>query len=522
MRPAARADGMGMAVLQRVLISATLAALLGCGATTAAYGSVIHVAPHGSDGADGSASAPLRSLQRAVSTARPGDHVIVAKGTYAGFRMTTSGSAGAPISITGAAGAGRPTIGPSGSQDSVVLLDAVHHVNLRGLEIAGNPRQWGAGIRVRGGSSRIELSDLDVHHNRSFGVLLEDATDVVLSASRLSKNETGLQVSRAGAGVRIIGNDVHDNDRMVVDDARPGNDRGANGMVFYRTTGPAIAEGNRVWANRATSHDYGFDGGAFEIYAASGLTIRDNVVWNNENVVETGTDGSLPCARNTFTGNVAYGGRRNGPAMGMILRCARDMVVANNTFDDLDRFVFDVTAAAGSFGGSVERLSITRNIAVSGADKLLSIDSLLPSSVVIDQNLLLNRSGGYVASFPGRGNTRSLSAFTAWSGMQVAGMQADPLFSDPARADFRLRAGTPAPAWGAGQALELARQGSTTKPRRKTSRPRSRCATRRTGKARAIRRSKACRAAARSKARKAAARAKARRAAQRRAAAPGR
>lgn len=520
MRAAAAADGESMAMLRRALVCVATAAagLLAGFGPASAYGADIHVAPFGDDAAGGSAAAPLRSLQRAVNVAGPGDRVLVAPGTYSGFRMTRSGTPDAPITITAADG-GRPRIGTSGTSDSVVLLDSVHDVAISGLEVAGNPTGWGAGIRVRGASTRITLTDLDIHDNRSFGVLLEDVSDVALTASRLSRNETGLQVSRAGAGVRIAGNDVYDNDRMIVDDAQADNDRGANGMAFYKTAGPTIVEGNRIWGNRATSRDYGFDGGAFEVYAASGLTIRDNVAWNNENVLETGTDGSLPCARNAFTGNVAYGGARNGPAMGMILRCASDMLVANNTFDDLDRFAFDVTADASSFGGSVEGLRIARNVSVSGADKLLSVDSLLPSSVAIDENLLFNRSGAWLASYPGRGNTRLLSALTSWSGLQAAGVQADPLFVDPALADFRLRPGSPVPAgWGAREALALAQQGAAPRAARKQKKA-ARC-TRVNSKGRRVAvKSKACRAAAKARARRAAAKARAQRAAARRRAA---
>lgn len=444
------------------LALATLALLLGGGAA-AADAAVIHVAPHGDDTAAGTEAAPLRSLQRAVAVVEPGDSVLVASGTYGGFRMTASGSAAAPITISGMPGAQRPTITASGSSNSIVLLDGVHDVRLRGLEVAGNATRWGAGIRARGGSSRIELSDLDVHDNSSFGILLEDVTDTVVSSSRLYKNETGLQVSRAGAGIEIAGNDVYDNDRLIVNDDQPGNDRGANAMVFYRTRGPLTVEGNRAWGNRGTSRDWGFDGGAFEVYAASGLTIRDNVVWDNQNVMETGTDGTLPCEGNSFTGNVAYGGG-GAPSMGLILRCASGMVVAGNTLDDLDRFAIDVTAAARSFGGSIEGLRVTRNITVSGADKLLSIDSALPPSVVIDDNLVFNRAGGYVGYVFGRGNTRSLSTFVAWTGQQASGVQADPLFLDPAGADYRLRAATPRATWGAGRALELARSGRACNP----------------------------------------------------------
>lgn len=458
------ADAVGVIAPQRSftavaqLALATLALLVGGGAA-AADAAVIHVAPHGDDAAAGTEAAPLRSLQRAVAVVKPGDGVLVASGTYGGFRMTASGSAAAPITISGMPGAQRPTITPSGSSNSIVLLDGVHDVRLRGLEVAGNATRWGAGIRARGGSSRIELSDLDVHDNSSFGILLEDVTDTVVSSSRLYRNETGLQVSRAGAGIEIADNDVYDNDRLIVNDDQPGNDRGANAMVFYRTRGPLTVEGNRAWGNRGTSRDWGFDGGAFEVYAASGLTIRDNVVWNNQNVMETGTDGTLPCEGNSFTGNVAYGGGGSAPSMGLILRCASEMVVANNTLDDLDKFAIDVTAAARSFGGSIEGLRVISNIAVSGADKLLSIDSALPPSVVIDDNLVFNRAGGYVGYVFGRGNTRSLSTFVAWTGRQASGIQTDPLFLDPAGADYRLRAATPRATWGAGRALELARSG---------------------------------------------------------------
>ena len=76
-----------------------------------------------------------------------------------------------------------------------------------------------------------------------------------------------------------------------------------------RSTGHVLASGNRVWGNRAPSYDYGWDGSAFEIYGASNVTITDNVAWDNENVLETGTDKSGPaCSGNVFARNVAYGG----------------------------------------------------------------------------------------------------------------------------------------------------------------------------------------------------------------------
>ena len=45
--------------------------------------------------------------------------------------------------------------------------------------------------------------------------------------------------------------------------------------------GHVTVSGNRIWGNRAVSSDWGYDGAAFSIYAASNWTISDNVTWNN-------------------------------------------------------------------------------------------------------------------------------------------------------------------------------------------------------------------------------------------------
>ena len=80
--------------------------------------------------------------------------------------------------------------------------------------------------------------------------------------------------ARAAQGVQDA---VINNTGMVVNDAAPGTDWGAVGISFLRTTGPLVARGNTIHGNRAPSMDYGYDGGAFEIYAraASGTRIEE-------------------------------------------------------------------------------------------------------------------------------------------------------------------------------------------------------------------------------------------------------
>jgi poly(beta-D-mannuronate) lyase len=69
------------------------------------------------------------TLASAVSSANPGDTIILADGTYAGFTMSRSGTATAPIVIE-AANQGSATI-----SSGIVKLDHVSYVTLQGLTI---------------------------------------------------------------------------------------------------------------------------------------------------------------------------------------------------------------------------------------------------------------------------------------------------------------------------------------------------------------------------------------------------
>ena len=72
------------------------------------------------------------------------------------------------------------------------------------------------------------------------------------------------------------------------------DDYGAVGIAFVMTTGNITASGEPDLEQSSAQLDYDWDGGAFEIYGASNVHITDNIMWDNENVLETGTDGVLP------------------------------------------------------------------------------------------------------------------------------------------------------------------------------------------------------------------------------------
>ena len=154
------------------------------------------------------------------------------------------------------------------------------------------------------------------------------------------------------------------------------DDTGAVGIGFVRSTGHVLAAGNRIWSNRAASYDYVWDGSAFEIYGASNVTMTDNVAWDNENILETGTDqGALACSNNVFARNVAYAATTQGRSWGMFLRCALNMVVANNTFHDVEGFVFSIGYDSPRHNGSLKGLHIENNlvdVSATGARPLAS------------------------------------------------------------------------------------------------------------------------------------------------------
>lgn len=405
---------------------------------------VYHVSTSGSDSNPGTAGAPWRTLQKAADAVPAGATVQVAAGTYEGFTMRRSGESGDPVVFQGRPGDARPVIAGDPSTVNVIRLVGVRDVQIRDFVVQGAAADIsGAGIRVER-SSRVFVSGNLVRENQSYGINLYDSTYVTVSDNEVTRNAEGIYVRYGGEGHVISGNRVHHQDRLVKNtpDIR-GDDHGAVGIAFVKSTGRIVARDNELWANRAPSYDYGWDGGAFEIYGASNVRMVGNRMWDNKNVLETGTDGTV-CADNVFARNVAYGATTAGNSVGMMLRCDVRMLIANNTLYDLDEWVFTITADGGYYGGSIEGLSILNNILWMRDGRIYSIGSDLPDSVKIDRNVVHRADGGPVAYVNGRGATASLSTFRSWTGFDMTGVWSDPSFRDSGSYDLRLRSDSPA------------------------------------------------------------------------------
>lgn len=388
-----------------------------------------YVAQDGNDGHGGTSGAPWRTLQWAVDHAL--DDIVLLEGTYDGAEVTRSG-----ITVAGAPGEEAVISGQLG-------LAGVRDVVIRDITVQEALDPYQAGILVTD-SSRIRISNVTVVSN-SFGIHLKDSTDVLVEESEITRNGSGVEVHGNASGLLVRENRIHHNDRAV--DAS----RGANGINFFRSTGPAVVTNNELWANFNPAPAPGTDigGGAFEIYASSDITMTRNTMWDN-GVLETGTEAGIECDNLTFTHNVAWRGSANTLQDGLVLRCFSNSLVAHNTFDGLDNFAVDVIHQQGAFAGSIEGLRIVNNVFVNG--RVYSIDNQMPRSVEIDHNLVHNAGsdadfGQFLAYAWDQGNTSSFSSLQSW-GYEVNGISQDPLFVNREGRDYRLQADSPARAAG--------------------------------------------------------------------------
>lgn len=329
------------------------------------------VSTTGSDTNAGTEAAPWRTVQKAANTAPAGSTVYLRDGSYAAFSLTRSG-----LTFRSYPGERATIVGNSGATDAVAIT-GVSSATLYDLAVTGNVTQYGSGIRVRT-SRNVLLDTVESYGNESFGIKSSDS-DTTIRSSDVHNNHTGIEVSYSGNTV-IEDNTIHDNNRMV----DPGV--GGQGISFYRTTGSSLARDNLVWSNHTLPGDpEGDDGAGFETYAASNVTITGNTAWDNHTVFESGQSATSPqpCNNVTFTRNIAYRGTTDRHD-GVIIRCASNSLFAQNTLDGFDLFGFDLSTS-GVYGGDISGLRVVNNVVMNS--RIYSIDSAIPSTVVIDYNV---------------------------------------------------------------------------------------------------------------------------------------
>ncbi|SDM32802.1 Protein of unknown function [Streptomyces sp. cf386] len=313
----------GTAIWTAAAVGAALLAVWGP-AGEAHGAATLVVASDGSDSAPGTLDRPLRTVQRAVDLAKPGDVIAVRGGTYTltdNITITTSGTAALPIAL-GAYQGERVVIDgeqlpashtPVGGSIPRAERGAIHmeasHWRISGLELVNGPY----GIYCDGCNSNV-FSRLSTHDNYESGFQLQGSSsdNQILNLDSYGNRDPrkngesadGLAIKEgSGTGNVVRGARLWNN----VDD----------GFDAWKFASPILIENTIAYGNgynRWNFPDFSGDGNGFKMGGgtpapAVGHILHHAIAFKNaaHGVTDNGNTGALALSRNTTWANAGTG-----------------------------------------------------------------------------------------------------------------------------------------------------------------------------------------------------------------------
>ena len=217
------------------------------------------------------------SIAAAISAAKPGDTVEVARGDYAERIVIDK-----PMTLRGI---GRPTIRAGFSGDVIRVRSS--DVVIEGLIVRDSgidQTAQNSGIYFEPGSHRAVVQDCDVVSSL-FGIWLEKVDDARIQRNTIVGRRdlqsvargNGIQVYNS-AGAQVLDNHIsYARDGIYVDLSRKSVFRGnrihhLRYGTHYMNTNNSVWENNEVYMNR----------GGLALMEVRSLTVRNNIAWGNE------------------------------------------------------------------------------------------------------------------------------------------------------------------------------------------------------------------------------------------------
>ncbi|WP_442484625.1 right-handed parallel beta-helix repeat-containing protein [Aeoliella sp. SH292] len=380
---------------------------------SSAIGRDLVVDPLGNDANAGTAASPWRTLQHAANEVAAGDRVTVRAGSYAGFNLTTSGSAEAPIEFVGSPGAIISSTNPQTNDG--INLEGASHIVIDGFKVGGMPR---AGVRTVGPwvngqqafAQFVTIRNVTSHDNGKWGILTGFVNDLLIENNRTSGSidEHGIYVSNSGDRPVIRNNEIWGNRANGIH-INADKFSGLDGVIEE-----AVVSGNVIYDN-------GLGGGSgINLDGVRDSLIENNLIYNSHSsgISLYQIDGAGPSTGNVIIGNTVVQASDGRWALNM-KNGAANTTVANNIF-----------LSNHSFRGAIDA----------------SPDSLV--GLVSDHNVLIPR---FTTT-----NGASVSTLAQWQAStgqdlhSIVAASAE-LFVAPAQGDYRLRGDSPArdEGWGA-------------------------------------------------------------------------
>lgn len=188
------------------------------------------------------------SIQAAVNAAQAGHTVIVFDGSYAGFKVSRSGTAASPIAIR-AAGSNALITQRNGSNEGITVSRA-SHVTIEGFTVTGMP---GYGIATHDASATSPMRGLAIRNNTvrdsgSANIYLSQVADSVIEGNTASgsKASHGIYLANGGSdNTTLRANVVFDNAKNGIHfngDSSVGGDGVQTGLMVEANTAYRNAE----------------------------------------------------------------------------------------------------------------------------------------------------------------------------------------------------------------------------------------------------------------------------------------
>ena len=369
-----------------------------------------YVSNTGSNSNPGSLSQPWLTIQHAVNTISPGDTIIVQPGTYAGCRITRSGSAGAVFTLR-AATPGTVlinTLSPANRHQSLIEVEnfdaTVRYWVIDGFELSGAQR-YGVDLRD---TQFITVQNCSAHNSGLTGIFLAFCYNPLIQNNEsFSNGEHGIYQSNSGDSPIIRGNRLHHNSAAGLHMNGDRNFTPGDGIISF-----AVVEKNVVWEN-------GRNGGSgINCDGVSDSVIRNNLLYNNHasGISLYAIDGSEGSSRNNVYNNTIL-----MPSDGRW--CINIPASTEGQTNPVgNKIKNNILYNAHSFRGSV-------SVYAGGASGFES-----------NYNVVVGRF-----STDGGSTTRTLAQWQAL-GYDLNSIVATPsqLFTDPASLDYSLKSGAPA------------------------------------------------------------------------------
>lgn len=225
-----------------------------------------YVATNGNDANTGTSAQPWRTLQKAANTARAGDLVLVANGTYVGMQITTDGTAAAPITFR-ANGTNVLVNTRNASTPDNINIEGGDYVTVEGFVVEDAPR---VGIRAVIATG-IKIRNNTVRRSGLTGILTGYTPSIEISGNSASGSlqEHGIYVSNSTSAADnpvVRNNECFDNNQNGVQ-LNGDCDAGGDGIISG-----ALIENNIV-------HHNNWKG--FSLISVQNSTIRNNLIYEN-------------------------------------------------------------------------------------------------------------------------------------------------------------------------------------------------------------------------------------------------